>query len=233
MNSGKIIKSKSTERFTTLPNELIKSTDLALDEKGLLAYLLSLPSDWVIYKQNLYNNLPDKHGSIDRAFKGLQQKGYIHSYKVNGTDGKFVGWNHIVYDVPNNRHEENRLSEKPTSEITDFGKSASIQKKDLILNTNTIQKKEFIAPTLEEVKTFFIEKGDTAENAKTAFDYYSVANWKDARGKAVKNWKQKMIAVWINKSNFNNNKKSDYELRKNHYESVMQWAATIDGTEKS
>ena len=77
MNTGQIIKSRTTERFTTLPNDLIKSKGLTLDEKGLLSYLLSLPADWVLYKQNLYTSLPDKKGSIDRAFKNLQKKNYI------------------------------------------------------------------------------------------------------------------------------------------------------------
>lgn len=138
MNTGQIVKSKSTERFTTLPNELIKSKTLSLDEKGLLSYLLSLPSDWVIYKKNLYNNLPDKPGTIDRAFKGLQNKGYILSIKMHdlGT-GRFVGWNHVVYDLPA-ENEDIRVRESPTSEITDLGESASIQK------TNSIQKKDLI-----------------------------------------------------------------------------------------
>jgi hypothetical protein len=228
MNTGKIIKSKSTERFTTLPNDLIKSIELSLDEKGLLSYLLSLPSDWIIYKKNLYNSLPDKHGTIDKAFKGLQTKGYIHSYKVNGEDGKFVGWNHIVYDEKQNQP----TLQKPKVGFTEVGESAPILNTNIILKTN--KDKVFTPPTINEVVDFFLERGDTEQNAKTAFDYYSLANWKDSRGKAVKNWKQKMLAVWINKNNFNNKttKQSDYELRKNHYTSVMQWAATIDRTEK-
>ena len=138
MNTGQIVKSKSTERFTTLPNELIKSKTLLLEEKGLLSYLLSLPSDWVIYKKNLYDSLPDKPGTIDRGFKGLQNKGYILSIKIHDlSTGRFVGWNHIVYDIPA-ENQDNRVRETPTSEITDFGKSANIQK------TNSIQKKDII-----------------------------------------------------------------------------------------
>ena len=174
MNTGQIVKSKSTERFTTLPNELIKSKTLSLDEKGLLSYLLSLPSDWVIYKKNLYNNLPDKPGTIDRAFKGLQNKGYILSIKMHdlGT-GRFVGWNHVVYDIPA-ENEDIRVRETPTSEITDFGESAIIQKTNSIQKKDLIQIKElvFISDDWEDVWKGWmeykkVEHGNKFKSSKT------------------------------------------------------------------
>ena len=174
MNTGQIVKSKSTERFTTLPNELIKSKTLSLDEKGLLSYLLSLPSDWVIYKKNLYNNLPDKPGTIDRAFKGLQNKGYILSIKMHdfGT-GRFVGWNHVVYDLPA-ENQDIRVRETPTSEITDFGESATIQKTNSILKKDIIQIKElvFISDDCEDVWNGWmeykkVEHGNKFKSSKT------------------------------------------------------------------
>lgn len=196
MNTGQIIKSRTTERFTTLPNDLIKSKGLTLDEKGLLSYLLSLPADWVLYKQNLYTSLPDKKGSIDRAFKNLQKKNYIESVKVNDKQtGRFIGWNHVVYDIPD------RVSENPTIGKPEFGKNVPILNTELILNTNKVQK-GFIKPTLEEVVTFFVSKGDNEQNAKTAYEYYDIADWHDSRGKKIKNWKQKMLSIWVNKNNF-------------------------------
>lgn len=70
-------------------------------------------------------------------------------------------------------------------------------------NINRIKNK--IKPTLSEVEDYFLEKGSTTEQAKKAFDYYEVADWHDAKGKPVKNWKQKMLSVWINNSNFKTN----------------------------
>jgi hypothetical protein len=61
--------------------------------------------------------------------------------------------------------------------------------------------KETIQPTIEEVKSFFNEKGYTTDSAIRAYEYYSVNNWKDKSGKQVKNWKQKMIAVWFKPEN--------------------------------
>jgi len=57
--------------------------------------------------------------------------------------------------------------------------------------------KTFIPPTLEEVKAYFKEKGYSQEGAQKAFDYYTAGDWKDSGGKQVKNWKQKVLGVWM------------------------------------
>lgn len=236
MNTGQIIKSRTTERFTTLPNDVIKSKELSLSEKGLLSYLLSLPSDWVIYKQNLYNSLPDKEGTIDKCFRGLQSKGYIISVRVHDQKtGKFIGWNHIVYDIPA-ESENHRDGQSPTSDFTDIGESSPILNTNVLQNTNLIQKTNRIQskPTQQEVIDFFISKGKTEELAKQAYEYYDLADWHDAKGNKVKNWKQKMIAVWINNNNFTkttktqNNAKSTSEYYKEHYDRNLKWATEWD-----
>ena len=53
-------------------------------------------------------------------------------------------------------------------------------------------KKEFEPPTLEEVKSWFIENGSTAEAGAKAWQYYTDGNWNDSKGQPVKNWRQKM-----------------------------------------
>lgn len=59
------------------------------------------------------------------------------------------------------------------------------------------KRKPFSLPTPSEVESFFTENGYTAEAARRAFDYYTDANWHDAEGKPVLNWKQKMRGVWF------------------------------------
>nr|DAM75281.1 MAG TPA: protein of unknown function (DUF4373) [Caudoviricetes sp.] len=59
------------------------------------------------------------------------------------------------------------------------------------------KRKPFSPPTPSEVESFFTENGYTAEAARRAFDYYTDANWHDAEGKPVLNWKQKMRGVWF------------------------------------
>jgi hypothetical protein len=63
------------------------------------------------------------------------------------------------------------------------------------------ERKTFIPPSVNDVKAFFQEKGYKQDIAQKAFDYYSTAGWVDSKGNKVRNWKQKMIAVWFKDEN--------------------------------
>jgi hypothetical protein len=69
------------------------------------------------------------------------------------------------------------------------------------------KKKSFIAPTIDEVVAYFVENKYTKEAGQKAYNYYSVANWRDSNGKPVLNWKQKMINVWFKPENEDTSKK--------------------------
>ncbi len=59
-------------------------------------------------------------------------------------------------------------------------------------NKNEKENKNFTPPTLEEVKSWFIENGSTAEAGAKAWQYYTDGEWIDSKGTPVKNWRQKM-----------------------------------------
>lgn len=58
-------------------------------------------------------------------------------------------------------------------------------------------KRTFVPPSVNEVIAFFRLKGYSDIGARKAFEYYSIANWKDAKGNQIINWKQKMIGNWF------------------------------------
>lgn len=64
----------------------------------------------------------------------------------------------------------------------------------LISNSNNKEKKskEFIPPTLDEVKEYASSR-DRLDLAQKFFDYYEAGKWVDGKGNKVKNWKQKFI----------------------------------------
>ena len=66
---------------------------------------------------------------------------------------------------------------------------------------NIKKKKNFVPPSENDVVSYFKEKGFTEAAAKKAYEYYDTANWHDSTGKKIKNWKQKMIAVWFKDEN--------------------------------
>ena len=63
-----------------------------------------------------------------------------------------------------------------------------------------IRSTRFTPPELEEFKAYCVEKG-YGKIAQKAYDYYHEANWHDSQGRPVKNWKQKLIAVWFKEEN--------------------------------
>lgn len=71
------------------------------------------------------------------------------------------------------------------------------------INSKKIQKsgepkiKIFVSPALIEVEDYFLLKGLKIEYAAHVFEYYETANWHDSNGNKIKNWKQKILAVWM------------------------------------
>ena len=69
-------------------------------------------------------------------------------------------------------------------------------------NINVNKKsKVFKAPDISEVIEYFIANGYCEAAAIKAHSYYSIADWHDSKGDKVKNWKQKMQAVWFKEEN--------------------------------
>lgn len=63
------------------------------------------------------------------------------------------------------------------------------------------EKKEFIPPTIDEVKSYFKENGYNEQTAIKMFNSYSVANWIDSKGNKILSWKQKANMVWFKDEN--------------------------------
>lgn len=57
---------------------------------------------------------------------------------------------------------------------------------------------KFTPPSLEEVKKY-IQENKYDVDAVRFIKYYAAADWHDQNGKPVRNWKQKLIAVWANR----------------------------------
>lgn len=92
--------------------------------------------------------------------------------------------------------------------------TVSVSVTDTVTDTNIIKekvkRKKFIAPTLEEINQYILEK-KLKVNGKQFYDYFEEGCWKDSKGNQVKNWKQKLL-TW-NRYADTNTKKQSYEQR--------------------
>ena len=66
---------------------------------------------------------------------------------------------------------------------------------------NQVDNGGFQLPDLIEYKRYFEENGYSPEIAGRAYNYYAIADWHDSKGNKIKNWKQKMQAVWFKEEN--------------------------------
>ena len=83
----------------------------------------------------------------------------------------------------------------------DFNCNQTISNVPVILSENpypkreskaSIHEKKFTPPTLEEIRAYCLERKNNVD-AKRFYDYFDASNWVDSEGKAVRNWKQKII----------------------------------------
>ena len=102
-------------------------------------------------------------------------------------------------------------NDQPLYKEIEEGKEAEEVKKEVV--------NKFTPPQLFDVIDYFTEKGFPIELAKRAFEFYDTANWIDSKGNKVKNWKQKMLSVWL---------KPENKTQQNGQSKHSRQSATID-----
>ncbi|WP_240522265.1 hypothetical protein [Bacillus thuringiensis] len=102
-----IVRRKKTSEYSPLHNGLLQDKRLSYSARGLASYLLSLPEDWTIVKDQLYNH-SEKDGRkvVDRCFLELLQHGYmIAGYGYGLKEGSrskrpVKQYEYIISDIP-------------------------------------------------------------------------------------------------------------------------------------
>ena len=190
-NTGQICRSKKNaqSRYTMIDNAILQSWELTPEEKSILIYLLSMPENWIVIKRKLIDDCNIGRDRFNRAWKGLQEKGYIQSIRVIDVDTKQIkGWNHIVYEEPilpellKTRKSENpkvgdsESRETRKSEIQSVYKETNKQNTDINNKELNPTKGEAVLDLIfEEVWTFY---GNSASR--------QVGSKKDARAKFMR-----------------------------------------------
>lgn len=120
-----IHRKKVTDNYSIIHNELLRRTDLSWKAKGIMCYLLSLPSDWIIYLDELVKHASDGRDSFRSGWKELQEKGYVKRYPVK-EKGKIIEWRTEVLEMAEKSQVselKESLAEKPQQDISQVEKS--------------------------------------------------------------------------------------------------------------
>ena len=173
-----IYKSKQTDKFTVLPNQIFNDLNDGL-AIGILAYLLSKPNDWVTYKQQLYSHFSEGRQRIDKSFKLLEEKGYIIGVQKVDKTGKFNGYEWVVYNEPikEKRKSETRLTENRQSETSQLLNKENTKERNTKEISFSERKKKFVNWFNEQIKINLNREGkfrtlskDAENNLKKVLD---------------------------------------------------------------
>lgn len=118
-------------------------------------------------------------------------------------------------------NNEQALNKHKVRHCTSTVQGTELINKPIKLN-KPIKREGFAPPTLIEFENYFTVNGYSKEVAHRAYNGYSVAEWKDSRGKQINNWKQKAHHVWFKpehkKEVLNESVKKVTDLNKLSYE---------------
>lgn len=145
-----------------------------------------------------------------QAIKKLTELGIVETKKVGLPAKRFISINEQqLMQLLNDKLSSECITSDAHSEPLDVHPVNSNNNNIIIISNNNKEykkennkRKKFEPPTLEEIKNYCEERKNNVD-AKRFFDYYNAGNWQDNKGNPIKNWKQKIIAVWENKSDFN------------------------------
>lgn len=121
-----IIRRRHTANFTTIGNALFNDERLAADELGVLAFLLSRPSDWEVRRPALARRFKFGRITIKRILLNLIQCGWIIAQKTRLQNGTF----HTLYEVlddpgPSLTAEEAKAATSSVSDDADLSEMPS------------------------------------------------------------------------------------------------------------
>ena len=99
MATGNIKNLSPHHNFSAVPTDVLTSNKLSATAKGLLAFLLSLPTNHNIDKKDLPNYFTEGYYALNKAFEELVKKRFIHKVELRNKKGHFKGFEYRIYDT--------------------------------------------------------------------------------------------------------------------------------------
>lgn len=135
-----IVRVEKNSNYTVLHRAALNDKRLSWKAKGIIAYMLSMPDDWVFYMDELMTHSTDGEKAFRSGFKELKVYGYVRRFPVY-EDKKIIRWETVVFESPNVQ-EENLLSQNVQVDKVHVG-SVDVQKEGLLsteslLNTDLL-----------------------------------------------------------------------------------------------
>ncbi|MED3804070.1 hypothetical protein P4562_19285 [Lysinibacillus xylanilyticus] len=96
-----IFRVAKNSNYVVMNRTALNDNRLSWKAKGIMAYMLSMPDDWVFYMDELMTHSTDGKASFRAGFNELKECGYIERKPIR--EGQRIKeWEPIVYEVPIN-----------------------------------------------------------------------------------------------------------------------------------
>ena len=113
-----IIRRKHTGNFAVIPNSTANDEGLSADTLGVLAYLLSKPSDWMVQVLDLRNRFKMGRDRVYAIIRELEGSGYVKRHQSrSGDSNQFKTVEYVVFDCPQSTPGGEPLPEIPEAAI--------------------------------------------------------------------------------------------------------------------
>lgn len=101
-----IVRVAKNSNYVVMNRTALNDKRLSWKAKGIMAYLLSMPDDWVFYMDELVTHASDGKDSFRSGFNELKKCGYVERKPIKDEKTKkIISWETIVHEVPVNSKE--------------------------------------------------------------------------------------------------------------------------------
>jgi hypothetical protein len=211
-NKTTFIRENITDNFTIVSNTIIKSTEYSPQEKDILLYLLHLPNDWIVYKDNVKKHYKKSISSkkFDESWQKLKSKGHINGTRIKLENGRYSSWDYKIFSNPK--------TDIPESDVSENG----------VIGNTTIQNLEDILIPNKQITNVLSTNSEKQINTSNILEGRCNADKKNK-----KNWSEKEIQLDMNKSGLdsifeNSGINWEYELSINNQEEFVKKYAHMD-----
>lgn len=110
-----IVRVAKNNNYVVMNRTALNDKRLSWKAKGIMAYMLSMPDDWVFYMDELVTHASDGKDSFRSGFNELKKCGYVERKPIKDEETKkIIRWETIVHEVPLKQGEPD--AEKPQVE---------------------------------------------------------------------------------------------------------------------
>lgn len=97
---------KKRHKFVQIIQPTVRDKNLSFKARGLLAFLLSYPSDWDFSLKFIVENSGEKIATVRSALKELEDNGYFQRVRHTNSKGEVIKWEYIIYESNNSNDWE-------------------------------------------------------------------------------------------------------------------------------